>query len=125
MGSFGAVLLFVKSMSFKPKITFTLPLNNQIPYYNMTDPFIFTHIFSFSCETVHVLRGRGGRIDGHVGTSQPSEGGFVALCSQRVAAAATAATAADERSGRSPTATQISTAEVQRLGCDFKARREQ
>lgn len=64
----------------------------------------------------------GGRIDGHVGTSQPSEGGFVALCSQRVAAAATAA---DERSGRSPTATQISTAEVQRLGCDFKARREQ
>lgn len=91
MGSFGAVLLFVKSMSFKPKITFTLALNNQIPYYNMTDPFIFTHIFSFSCETVHVFRGRGGRIGGHVGTSQPSEGGFVALCSQRVAAAATAA----------------------------------
>lgn len=91
MGSFGAVLLFVKSMSFKPKITFTLALNNQIPHYNMTDPFIFTHIFSFSCETVHVLRGRGGRIDGLVGTSQPSEGGFVALCSQRVAAAATAA----------------------------------
>lgn len=47
--------------------------------------------------------------------SRPSEGGFVAFCAQRVAAAAAAAD--DERSGRY---TNLST-ENQLLGRDFKA----
>lgn len=34
------------------------------------------------------MRGRGGRVDGHVRASLPSEGGFVSLCAQRLAAVA-------------------------------------
>lgn len=90
-----------------------LYLTNQIPYYNATDPlrnhFISLFLHSLRDKRVDVLRGRGRRIDGHVGASQPSEGGFVALCAQRVAAVAAAAAADggdDERSGRSPIAFQ-------------------